>query len=110
MKLEEHIAIISRGYSSIELFEAGERLGIPDRMVNAIDRYVTNCVPVGDFLQAVLTNNLKEAALRADDVNVKLLYPYILLIYNHIPGVCWGNEKKYKEWLTRIEHEENATA
>ena len=48
-------------------------------------RYYTEGYPVGDFLLAVADNNLSEAVARADDVNRKALYLYVLFLANKLP-------------------------
>ena len=41
--------------------------------------------PIGDFLTAVVRNNLGESCVRADDTNRKALYLYVLFLANKIP-------------------------
>jgi len=72
---------------------------IPAHMVEAIDRYVEKRTPTGDFLMAVLENNLKEAIHRGDEENVHLLPAYVGYCYNEIPSNCWGSKEKVKAWL-----------
>lgn len=48
-------------------------------------RHYTEGYPVGDFLSAVADNNLSESAVRADDVNRKALYLYVLFLANKLP-------------------------
>jgi len=60
----------------------------------------TGC-PVGDFLTAVLENNLKEAVLRADRENLLEIHTIVMFCYNELPGPCWGSPEKVKEWRSR---------
>ena len=53
----------------------------------------------GQFLQAVISNDLKEAVSRADDNNVKILHVYICFFYNKTPSACWGSMKNLIEWV-----------
>ncbi len=85
--------------------EEGERKGyefqgfyIPARMMGAIERYVEYAAIPGDFLQAVICNDLKEALGRADDENMKNLPAYVAFFYNETPSLCWGSPKKMKAW------------
>ena len=48
--------------------------------------------PVGDFLQAILRNDLAEACNRADDANLKGLALYPAFMRNHLPG----------DWRTKV--------
>ena len=63
-----------------------------------IDRHVKLGVPTGDFLYAVLTNNLKEAIGTADEENMADLAEIVRYCYMEIPGSCWGSPDKVKEW------------
>ena len=73
--------------------------GIPARMHGGIQRYVEQHIKPGDFLMAVLCNNLKEACHRADDENVDLLPVYVAYFYNEAPSSCWGSPEKVWEWI-----------
>lgn len=76
---------------------------IPDYMIGGIDRWIDHGIPPGDFLMAVLCNNLKEAVARADDVNVKLLPAYVSFFYNDAPSECWGSPEKVLAWKLKME-------
>lgn len=65
----------------------------------AIDRYAKERRPVGDFLTAVLANDLMEATGRADADNRKDLFEICSYVYNHIPTRCHGSRQRVKEWL-----------
>jgi hypothetical protein len=73
--------------------------GIPERMHGGLIRYVEQGIPPGDFLQAVINNDLREACGRADDENKRLLPEYIMWFYNWAPGACWGSPENFKEWM-----------
>ena len=73
---------------------------IPDRMMGGIERYIDNGVLPGDFLTAIIHNNLKEAVTRADDENLRNLPAYVAYFYNNAPAPCWGSEEAMKQWIT----------
>ena len=73
--------------------------GIPQRMQGAIIRYYEKGLPPGDFLTAVIKNDLAEAVGRADHENVRLLKEYVMWFYNWAPGGSWGSEENYVRWL-----------
>ena len=73
---------------------------IPQRMKEAIDRYVADHIPVGGFLEAVLSNDLTAAFGRADEENRANLYDIIRYCYWKIPGTCWGSPAKVEEWVS----------
>lgn len=65
----------------------------------AIDAYAKDGCPTGDFLYAVLSNNLREAIGRADEDNQRDLQEIVRYCWWEIPGNCWGSEKIVNEWL-----------
>lgn len=71
---------------------------LPARMAQAIIRYVDQGCSVGDFLTAVLDNNLREAIGRADDWNRDNLYQYVAILWQYAPAGCWGSPEKRKSW------------
>ncbi|MCR4300672.1 MAG: hypothetical protein NUV51_03605 [Sulfuricaulis sp.] len=75
---------------------------IPDRMMEALTRYVEQHVPTGDFLLAVLENNLSEAVGRADDENLQNLPAYVAYLYNEVPSTCHGSPEKVTAWLAKV--------
>lgn len=84
---------------------------IPPRMMDAIRRYIDHGVLPGEFLIAVISNDLREAVGRADDENRKNLMAFVGYFYNEAPSTCWGSKEimlKYAE-AKETEREENAT-
>lgn len=70
---------------------------------SSLDRYVENRVPTGDFLRAVLENNLKETFRRADPRNRQDLFEIVQYVYNELPQACWGSPTKVDAWLDEKE-------
>jgi len=83
------------------LIERATSLGIPDYMHDGLVEFILHGRPVGNFLTAVLSNNLKEACGRADDTNLQLLPNYVRFLYNHAPVGCWGTEERMESWMER---------
>jgi hypothetical protein len=77
------------------------RCGIPDDMVGGIERWIKFSVNPGNFLTAVMENNLREAVGRGDAVNQRLLPNYVQFFYNYAPAQCWGSPEKVKAWAER---------
>ena len=75
---------------------------IPARMGPALDRWVVNGQLPGEFLQAVLRNDLREAVGRADAENLAALPAYIGFLYNEAPGASWGSAEKVAAWAARF--------
>lgn len=82
-----------------ELYFTGEYADIPVHMQEAMKRYVLEGVEPGDFLTAVITNNLRNAVNRADAVNLPLLKTYVRWFYNVAPGNCHGSVEEMKTWI-----------
>jgi hypothetical protein len=78
---------------------SGQFAKIPERMQNALRRYVLEGVPPGHFLTAVICNDLKGAVGAADDTNLELLQTYVRWFYNIAPAPCWGSKEKMDVWM-----------
>jgi hypothetical protein len=76
---------------------------VPEHTMAALRRYELLHIRTGDFLYAVLTNNLKEAFQRADDSNIENMYAIVNYCYNELPSVCWGSPEKVGAWLAKEE-------
>ena len=72
---------------------------IPERMYGGITRYVKQRIPTGSFLEAILSNDLKEAVGRADQENRDLIVEYVKFMYNQVPAACWGSKENYEQWI-----------
>jgi hypothetical protein len=74
---------------------------IPDYTMAALQRYIRDRVPTGGFLEAVLSNDLREACARADENNERVLPELVAYLYNEAPRNCWGSRELYKAWLAQ---------
>lgn len=61
----------------------------------ALYEWSTKGEPVGDFLTAVINNDLEKAVFLADDVNQKQLWIYPVFVYNCAPS-NWKERKNEK--------------
>jgi predicted nucleotidyltransferase len=75
-----------------------------------LDRYASQGIPTGDFLAAVLSNNLMEAMGRADSFNQATLPEICSYIYNELPSPCHGSPEKVNAWLELKRQEREAAA
>ena len=78
---------------------------IPPHMMAALRRYLDKHSPVGDFLTAVLRNDLQGACDLADDTNIEIIPVYCAYLYNEAPGQSWGSVENHRAWLA-VEREE----
>lgn len=72
---------------------------IPDYTMEALRRYIDQRIPTGGFLEAVLSNDLREACGRADENNQRVLPELVAYLYNEAPSSCWGSREKVVAWL-----------
>lgn len=78
---------------------------IPIRMELPILNYIHRRIGPGSFLEAVITNDLRNACRCADDENLKNLPAYIAYFRNEAPSQCWGSIEKMRAWLKRKDGE-----
>lgn len=83
---------------------------IPAHMVERLRAYIEHGHPMGDFLQAVISNDLREACSRADDTNCQILPAYVVYLFNEAPAACWGSPGKYEAWLDKFAAAREQTA
>ncbi len=83
-----------------ELLELAEQKGIPDRTARAIVDHVLLGTggQHGDFIGAVLSNNLSNSFGRADLENRAALHKTVKYLYNYCPAKCWGSKEKMQDW------------
>lgn len=76
-----------------------EYAAIPPHMQEAIRRYVVQGFTPGQFLQSVITNDLRGAVGYADAVNLPLLKLYVQWFYNVAPAPCRGSLSTMQQWM-----------
>ncbi len=72
---------------------------LPEHMRDPARRYVEDGEHVGDFLAAVLENNLVEALGRADLENRVAIFAWTAWLYNDVPMDAWGSPEKVTAWI-----------
>ena len=75
-----------------------EMSGLPSGMHGALVRWIEHGLAPGDFLTAILSNDLRGACERADDTNRHFLFEYVFWLYNHAPAACWGSPERFRAW------------
>ena len=78
---------------------------LPERLQGGAQRYIENGIIPGDFLTAVIQNNLKETIGRADDDMIKVLREIVTWFYWEAPAGCWGSVKHMNEWIQKHDTE-----
>jgi len=74
---------------------------LPVHMRPGMAAYVLHGTQPGDFLTAVLCNDLMEACHRADAINKEQLHAYAFFLYNYAPSACYGSAAKVKAWVAQ---------
>lgn len=69
--------------------------------IKSICLYVNHGLSTGDFLRAVLSNNLQHSLFWADKENRSSLFEIVRLCHYEIPSPCWGSPEKVKAWLEK---------
>ena len=82
-----------------ERYRAGLIDNLPARMIPGLIRYIEDGILPGDFLQAILRNDLKEACAHADDENQGLIFQYVFALHNYAPSACWGSPAHVADWI-----------
>ena len=72
---------------------------LPEHMRPGMRRYVENGDRQGDFLMAVLTNNLTESFGRADHLNLRAMETWAQFLRWELPSNCHGSPQLVKEWM-----------
>lgn len=70
---------------------------LPEHMRGGVYRYVERGIHPGDFLGAVLENDLRGATMNADATNLRTLDRYGALLH-HLPTAAWGDKDKVNAW------------
>lgn len=73
---------------------------IRDDIAASISAYVVQRRRTGDFLRAVLANDLMEAAGRADHINGPHLQNVARFVFNAVPGRARGSFQAVDAWLS----------
>lgn len=72
--------------------------GIPYNMHEGLSHYILYGGRTGSFLEAVISNDLKEAVSRADSPNQQALVKYVRFLYNYAPIGSWGSPEAFERW------------
>lgn len=56
--------------------------------------------PLGEFLEAIFSNDLIESIRKADNLNAQCLKEYAQFLVNVAPRECYGSKKAYVAWLS----------
>lgn len=72
---------------------------VPNHLREGLVEYLRARRPTGAFLRAVLSNDLKDAALRADEINETRLVAIVRFLVSCAPATSWGSPAAVTAWL-----------
>lgn len=81
------------------LCELAASCGLPVTTYHDVVAYVLRGQPLGHFLTALITNDLRETCIRADDDSKYQIWNVVFFLYNHAPMECWGSPERYRKWV-----------
>jgi hypothetical protein len=67
-------------------------------MADGLKLYVERGILPGDFLTALLSNDLVDAFGRADDNNTAAMRGWASFLYNEMPRGSWGSRATVEAW------------
>lgn len=74
---------------------------LPSHIRSGVQVYIETGRLPGDFLQAVICNDLSRAFGHADEINRDRLYDIVGFFHNEAPGPCWGSLEKMHAWAAQ---------
>ena len=75
---------------------------IQPHILDALDVYAKEGRSVGDFLRAVLANDLLEAVGRADPKNLLVIRAIAMYVNHELPHACHGSFEVYRDHLAKM--------
>ncbi|MFB6373793.1 MAG: hypothetical protein ABEN55_11965 [Bradymonadaceae bacterium] len=78
--------------------EIREYREIPDHILWSLYRYLEHRSRPGDFVAAVLSNDLKGAVSYADSATAEKLPEIVRLVQNHFPSDVWGDRETFENY------------
>lgn len=90
---------MSTAPKATDISERNDPALIPSRILQALHNYAEHRTPTGDFLAAVIANDLMDAVARADKDNIRVLRLICGFVYNEMPSDSHGSREIYRDWI-----------
>lgn len=74
---------------------------LPKHMRGGVLRYLKHGIEPGQFLRAILENNLKEAYARADEINIECIKAWVIWLMYRCPAAAQGSPEIVQDWIAR---------
>lgn len=72
---------------------------LPEHMRDPFRLYIEKGIPGGSFLTAVVSNDLKGAFGRADDINRARMFDTVAFLVNEAPIGSYGSPERVADWI-----------
>ncbi len=76
---------------------------LPEHLRGGAQRYIEEGVMPGDFLIAVIRNNLRDAFACADATNAERMQDIVEFFYSEAPSESWGSPEHMRDWLEKFQ-------
>ena len=74
---------------------------IPEHMRDSMRGYIEHGKDIGDFLYALLCDDIPGAFSKADDTNRDAMYEYVCFLHDEAPSTAWGSPEAVSDWIKR---------
>lgn len=74
---------------------------LPQHMRPGARRYIEQGIPPGGFLIAVLKNDFRTAAMKADRINKNSFRAWADWLVYEAPREAWGSEENVRNWIEK---------
>ncbi len=71
---------------------------LPEHLRKGVEEYIERGHIPGDFLSAVISNDLMQAFGHGDDMSKSALEGIIQFMWMEAPSSCWGSKDFMKKW------------
>lgn len=71
---------------------------LPAHLHKGLEEYIERGRIPGDFLVAVISNNLMGAFSLADEISKEALNGIVQFMWNAAPSACWGSKELMTRW------------
>lgn len=71
-------------------------------MVPGLKLYIEEGIDLGDFMMAMLTNDLRETFGRTDENNRANIFEWVVWLWNEFPANAWGSPEKVAAYTKAI--------
>lgn len=75
---------------------------LPEHIRGGVQRYIEHGIAPGDFLTAVIRNDLGASFACADERNIEAMRDIVTFFWTEAPAGSWGSREHMSYWLSRF--------